>query len=473
MVEKKEFAVVFECKLNDDNTKSFIPVKVIEGKYDSEYNWFVDSEDKVPYIHIEDAPENVLGFANRIVVSFEKYSISSDRIETIKQEILANAKEYTYLTNEVNGCIIATNNVTGDEYLIDDYDDIAAEETTEEIKKDIELNLTPLEIESKVKETIKGQDEAVRKIVTALWTTLKFRNMRKKNMLIVGPSGVGKTAIFEKIKKILNIPVIIFSVPGLSQAGYVGRSTDEILKQVYYESVEDLDLAEKTIVILDEIDKIASHSGGDVSTSGVQNELLKIIEGCTRYIESSFPGEPGFEMDTSKMIFIATGAFQELHEVKKNTIGFNQTSSTTPTKTTIDTEKLINYGLKRELVGRLPIIVELKNLGKEELKDIVVNSDESELIATSNALKELGVEIENLDETIDYIVEDAVKNKLGARGLILTINNLFQEIFYEVGNNPGKYSKVILGPNIIKDKYDFQLIKKRTYTKKRVKTING
>ena len=139
----------------------------------------------------------------------------------------------------------------------------------------------------------------------------------------------------------------------------------------------------------------------------------------------------------------------------------------------INSEKLINYGLKRELVGRLPIIVELNNLGKPELKDIIINSDESELMATANSLKELGVEIINLDETIDYIVEDAIKNKLGARGLILTINNMFQEIFYEVGNNPNKYSKVILGPNIVKDKSDFKLIKRKTYTRKRVAEQKG
>ncbi len=472
MVEKKEFAVIFENTLNDDNTKTFIPLRVVEGKYESENAWFLSTEEKIPYMHIEETDHNVLGFANRIIINFDKYSITKEKLEVIKKELLENAKEYEYKTN-INECVIATHKVTGDEYLVDNYEDEEPKEQGKEAKANIEITLTPLEIENKVKETIKGQDEAVRKIVTALWTTMKFRNMRKKNMLIVGPSGVGKTAIFEKIKKILNVPVVIFSVPGLSQAGYVGRSTDEILKQVYYESVEDLDLAEKTIVILDEIDKIANRGGADVSTSGVQNELLKIVEGCTRYIESNYPGDPGFEMDTSNMIFIATGAFQELHEEKKHPIGFGQEEPQKQDKTTINSEKLINYGLKRELVGRLPIIVELNNLGKPELKDIIINSDESELMATANSLKELGVEIINLDETIDYIVEDAIKNKLGARGLILTINNMFQEIFYEVGNNPNKYSKVILGPNIVKDKSDFKLIKRKTYTRKRVAEQKG
>lgn len=268
----------------------------------------------------------------------------------------------------------------------------------------------------------------------ALWTTINFRELKKKNMLIIGPTGVGKTAIFKKVKKILNLPLVIFPVPGLSQAGYVGRSVDEILKQVYYEANGNIEEAEKAIIILDEIDKIAQKgdSNSDVSTSAVQ----------------------------------------ELFEKEKPKIGF-ENNPKIGEKKIIDTDRLINYGLKRELVGRLPITVELNQLGKEELKDIVMNSDESELIATVNVLKLLDIEIENLDEVIDIIVEDAITKKIGARGLIFTINNIFQEIFYEVGNNQGKYKKVIIGPNIIKDNQDFKLITKKQKTRTRKKhTVN-
>lgn len=469
MVETKEFVVIFENEKTPNGLIKFIPMRVVEGKYDDEYFWFVD-KDGLTYTHIVDAPDGVLGYAHKTTIKYNKNNISEEFLEKLKIEMLENTKMYDYTAYPERGCIIAVHKENGNEYLIEDEDDEKLLEDEEDLKE-IELNLTPLEIETKVKETIKGQDEAVRKIVTALWTTIKFRNMRKKNMLVIGPSGVGKTAIFEKVKKILNIPVIIFSVPGLSQAGYVGRNTDEILKQVYYDTGENLHNAERAIIILDEIDKIAASNGGEVSTSGVQNELLKIIEGCTRYIESNFPGESGFEIDTSKMIFIGTGAFQEIYEDKKSSIGFNSEKNNNKTK--IDSEKLIKYGLKRELVGRLPIIVELNNLGKEELRDIILNSDESELTSTINSLKELDIEIENTEEVIDYIIDDAIKNKIGARGLILTINSMFQEIFYEVANNPGKYKKVIIGPNIINDRYDFQLIERKQHTKKRVKTIKG
>jgi len=175
--------------------------------------------------------------------------------------------------------------------------------------------------------------------------------------------------------------------------------------------------------------------------------------------------DSGFTIDTSKMIFISTGAFQELFEKEKQSIGF---SSQTPTSKRINTERLINYGLKRELIGRLPILIELNSLGKKELKEIVLESDESELKATIESLKTLDIEIDNLDELIDLVVEDALEKQIGARGLTLTLNNIFQEIFYEIANNPNKYTRVIVGKNIIKDNKDFKLIKKATYAKRRI-----
>lgn len=168
----------------------------------------------------------------------------------------------------------------------------------------------------------------------------------------------------------MNVPVVIFSVPGLSQAGYVGRSTNEILKQIYFECEEDLDLAEQAIVILDEIDKIAFNkeiTSTDVSTVGVQNELLKMIEGYTRVVEIN-EGMDSFTMDTSKIIFVASGAFQEMFEKPKPSIGFNnEPQKNVSEKVKMTTEALVNYGLKRELIGMLPIIVEMNNMTKEIL----------------------------------------------------------------------------------------------------------
>lgn len=478
MVEKKEFVILFIKKKLDEVRTEFIPYKVVEGTYDEENNWFNDTENGLSYLHIEITPSTTMGYGCRTIVEFKKDSISQISINKLKEDILEYAKKFKYIKDiSKSEYIVATDPKTGYESLFEDIDN----SPTFKPKKnngslntgfDDILDLTPMELEQKVKATIKGQDNAIRKIITALWTTLNFRELKKKNMLIIGPTGVGKTAIFEKIKEILNIPLVIFPVPGLSQAGYVGRSVDEILKQVYYEANGNIDEAERSIVILDEIDKIASTGSmnGEVSTTAVQNELLKIIEGCERFVETNNPHEPSFTINTSDMIFIGTGAFQELFEKVKPKIGYSQTEEQTK-KTPIDSDKLINYGLKRELVGRLPIVVELNNLGKEELKDIILNSDQSELNATINALMQLDIEIENIDEIIDIIVEDALNKKIGARGLIFTINNIFQEIFYEVGNNQGKYKSVIIGKNIIHNNRDFIL--KKTKAKKRKRTKQG
>ena len=333
MVEKIELAIVFITRHPSDEIIEYTPIRVIEGTYDKENDWFNDTKDGVTYLHIDvPSPTNV-GYACRTTIEVMKDSLSEQSIEKIKEDMLDYAKQFTYTRDRSrNDCIVAQNKETKDEYLFEDIDTYPEELSQKSGSLNMGDNeillMTPKEIEDQVKRSIKGQDEAIRKIVTALWITMNFRNMRKKNMLIIGPSGVGKTAIFEKIKKILNVPVVIFPVPGLSQAGYVGRSTDEILKQIYYEAEFNLDVAERAIVILDEIDKIAETGRDGVSTSGVQNELLKIIEGCERYVETGNPRDPYFTIDTSEMIFIGAGAFQELFEKVKPKIGYSQQEET-------------------------------------------------------------------------------------------------------------------------------------------------
>ena len=343
------------------------------------------------------------------------------------------------------------------------------------------IDKTPKEICDIVKKTIKGQDEAIKTIVTCLWTTINGRNqargLSKKQMILIGPTGVGKTAIFKKLQQILDIPVVIFSVPGLSQAGYVGRSTDEILKQVYFETGQNIDVAEKAIVILDEYDKIAyngSDKSGDVSTVGVQNELLKMIEGYNRVIEIN-DGQDAFEIDTSNMIFIATGAFQELFDQKEEkTIGFEATTKQAQKdnkKRIITGRDLVKYGIKKESIGRLPIIVQLNSLTKEIFKEIILESDESELLAHVEFLKSLGVEVTNLEEIIDILIDDAINKGIGARGLTVTISKLFLEIIYEVANNEGKYKEVHIGKDILNNPHDYQFTENKII--KRTLKINN
>jgi len=243
-----------------------------------------------------------------------------------------------------------------------------------------------------------------------------------------------------------------------------------MLTSLYYESDENIAKAQNGIVLIDEFDKIATNrETGEIGTIAVQNELLKLIEGCERTI--SIDGHNSFNIDTSNITFVCCGAFSDLFtEHKEKVIGFNKYPEEKVKNKIITTEDIINYGIIRELVGRLPIIIELNDLNnnKEVLKDILLNSDESLFTMLVNALKIEGVEIENLDEFIDLIIDNAISKKIGVRGLISPIRNMFLKIFYEVSNNKGKYNKVILGQNIINDNRDFILVPKKV--KKKVKT---
>jgi len=327
MGKRIELAIIFRRNRINEFEEEFIPDKIIEGTYNDFDRCFLDLDD-VPYLHIAEPMLAGKGFGCRLVIKEGEKELTDEIIENLKKFFLDEANKYIYLRNrQQSHYIIQINKENNDVKMFEDdetteiyslYQEEYRELHRESEEIDTEIKMTPSEITTKIKETIKGQDTAIEKIVTSLWVSKKFKEMTKKNMLVIGPTGVGKTAIFRKLEKILDLPLTIFSVPGLSQAGYVGRSTDEILKQIYFNSEEDIDLAENSIVILDEIDKLA-YSGSDsgsVSTAGVQNELLKMIEGGERLVEINQTGEV-FAIDTSKIIFVCTGAFSELYENKQ------------------------------------------------------------------------------------------------------------------------------------------------------------
>lgn len=457
----------------------------MEGTYDKQNYTFTTKEGTV-YQHIEETEYPNIGYLGKKCVyrnTEEEKTAENRQIENVKKNTLATHLQYKYVRFTSEKEKIYQKSPTDSEpwiVMTDIYSKKYAE-TIEKLREEEESNnhskerLTPKDIAEKVKTTIKGQDEAIETIATCLWATLKNRKLTKKQMLLIGPTGVGKTAIFEKLQKILNIPVVIFSVPGLSQTGYVGRSTDEILKQIYYACDEDITTAENSIVVLDEIDKIAFNralTSADISTIGVQNELLKMIEGCERVIDLN-DGMDSFTIDTSNVIFVASGAFQELYEKKMPTIGFSkEENDIAQERQHIKTEDLVKYGMKRELLGRLPIIVELNALTKEILKEIILESDQSEWLAHIDFLESLGVCVQNAENIVDLITEDAIKKGIGARGLVETINKIFLRIIYEVANNPNKYNEVIIGKKILTNPFDFELVEKRTKKRTRFQKNN-
>ena len=459
------------------------------------------------YSHIASTTEIGNVFANRRSI-YETIRLNSNRsITQIENNILNFAKKHEYYKNvdesspEYN-IVKIKNKTTGKITKFEDkdtaiyyemYSAIVADNGNEDSNKKntstetilqnnsekeskiIEENSkrkeysTPLELSEDVKKTIKGQDEAIETIITLLWMKYHYTDIPKSNILLIGPSGVGKTAIMNKIKSLLDIPLSTYAIPGTSQVGYKGGDLQDMLVNLYYESDEDIAKMQNGIIFIDEFDKLAtSQDTGKVGTIALQNELLKLIEGNIVTIE--IDSHRSFSVDTSNIIFVCCGAFSDLlTETKEKVVGFNNYPQNNNETKIITTEDIVNYGIISELIGRLPMIVQLNNLKREDLKNILLSSDESLFTILVNTINKEGIKIENLDETIDFIIDNALNKKIGARGLISPIRNMFLRIFYEINNNKGKYEKVILGNNIVNDNRDFILIPKKV--KKKVKQM--
>ena len=508
MVEEiNEIAIIFKRVKEDEyaSVVEFIPFKVVEGYFCEEEGCFIDTEQNV-YAHMASLSEIGNVYAGRRNL-YDTIKVNPNRnIYRIRKLLLEGASKFEYYkdidedSDEYN-IIKMRDKETGELITFSDKDtamiyamykelppedypvqhnntitNVVKSVPETEKQNPIDNYTRPIEIVEDVKKTIKGQDEAVETIVTLLWLKYKYPNIKKSNILLIGPTGVGKTAIFEKLQKLLNVPLAIYGIPGTSQAGYKGHDIDEMLVQLYYAANCDLKKAEQEgIVIIDEFDKLSNNNElGELTTTGVQNELLKLIEGCQKEIDLG--SHNSLFIDTSNITFVCCGAFEEMYKKytkNKTDIGFcSKTVKIEIDDLEITPEMIAKEGIRNELVGRLPIILKLHDLNKrlDILEDILVNSDGSLLISYTNSLKEeRGIEVEGLDNLIGSIVQDASERKVGARGLDRPVRVIFDKAIYKIDNNPGKYNKLVFGSNILKDNNDFELVE--TDTKKRVKKV--